>query len=101
MTAGRSLGAAGRAMLFQIGLIIIYILFIHLYGPDIKQGDIELSIQSARRMGNKLGEYQQTTRVVQYTLGAISIINLSFLGMELLNAGKCIQKHWRYFGVEH
>lgn len=100
MTAGRSLGAAGRAMLFQVGLIICYVLFLHLYGSNVNRGDFEISVQSGWRLGQKLEEYQKTLLVVHYILGTMSLIILSFIGMELLNAGKCIQRHWKYFGLE-
>ena len=100
MTAGRSLGAAGRAVLFQVGLIFCYVLFLHLFVPNVNRGDFEISVQSGWRLGQKLGEYQKTLIVVQYIFGTMSLITLSFIGMELLNAGKCIQKHWKYFGLE-
>ena len=90
MTAGRSLSAAGRSILFQIGLIICFSLWVYLFKPEASKSSIQKQL-----------EFEKTRSIVMLTLGAISLINLSFVGMELLNAGKCIQRHWKYFGIEH
>jgi hypothetical protein len=101
MTAGRSLSSAGRGLIFQAALVACYIIFMHLYTPNIKLTEQSVSLQITQTEKMKALEYIKATTNIQYIFGSISLLNLTLVGISLMKAGKCIQRHWKYFGVEH
>jgi hypothetical protein len=101
MTAGRSLSYAGKGLIFQVILVTLFLIFTFVYTPNIELTSRSVSFQMIKSESMKTLQYYKVQRIMLYVFGACSMVNMTLVGISLLKAGKCIQRHWKYFGVEH
>jgi len=101
MTAGRSINYAGKGLIFQVLLVTLFLIFTYAYTPNIELTSKSISLQIIESDSMKAIKYQKAQTTILYIFATCSMMNLTLVGISLMKAGKCIQRHWKYFGVEH